>query len=381
MKISSLILLITLVMSKCIRFDLELQKNIFKFGYGINYKYERMLMQSFNRFYIITEFILPLIGDIRFSHLTFDDSCSYMNKEYASNMDSSKYLKELKMYCNKLKPFVLYYLKLITSYNNTVHDILENKIKPLLPKRPRQKHGLVTTLVSGFIGLAYEGISSFLQRKWDNALKRAVLAMDNEITAQCNKLLKLDNTMLMYGIYNAETWEGLINTIHNIHNVTSSHESLFAGEHNPAIFRLLYTSNLGIQQYAFNSLLFLRVIQDKYISLYRELMAQLKAYISAIRILSNGYLPTTPIPPNKLQDIFAEVKRSLHQTNPDYTLVFDRLHMYYDMPLVTFGVDRNMDLIIQFPIFIQPYIQELLLLYQIETVPVPILDTNTEANS
>ena len=89
----------------------------------------------------------------------------------------------------------------------------------------------------------------------------------------------------------------------------------------------------------------------------------------------------TLIPPNKLQDILAEVKRSLHQTNPDYTLVFDKLHMYYDMPLVTFGVDRSMNLVIQFPIFIQPYIQEPLLLYQIETVPVPILDTNTEANS
>ena len=104
-------------------------------------------------------------------------------------------------------------------------------------------------------------------------------------------------------------------------------------------------------------------------------------YLLAIRILSKGYLLTTLIPPNKLQDILAEVRRSLHQTNPDYTLVFDKLHMYYDMPLVTFGVDRNMNLIIQFPIFIQPYIQELLLLYQIETVPVPILDTNTEANS
>ena len=205
--------------------------------------------------------------------------------------------------------------------------------------------------------------------------------MDNEINAQCNKLLKLDNTMLMYGIYNAETLEKLINTIHNIHNVTSSHERLFAGEHNPTLFRLLYTSNLGIQQYAFNSLLYLRVIQDKYISLYRELITQLKAYVSAIRILSKGYLPTTLIPPNKLQDILAEVKRSLHQTNPDYTLVFDKLHMYYDMPLVTFGVDRNMNLVIQFPIFIQPYIQEPLLLYQIETVLVPILDTNTEANS
>ena len=93
-----------------------------------------MLMHSFNRFYIITKFILPSIGDIRFSHLTFDDSCSYMNKEYTPNTDSSKYLKELKMYCNKLKPFVSYYFKLIKSYNNTVYDIIENKIKPLLPK-------------------------------------------------------------------------------------------------------------------------------------------------------------------------------------------------------------------------------------------------------
>ena len=373
--------MIILATCNCIKFNPELQKNILKSGYGINYKYKGMLTHSFERFYIITKFILPLIGDIRFLQLTFDDSCSYMNKEYMPNTVSNRYLKELKMYCNKLKPFISYYSKLIKSYNSTIYDLLENKIKPLLPNKPRQKRGLVTTLVSGFIGLAYEGISSFLQRKWDNALKRAVLAMDNEIDAQCNKLLKLDNTMLMYSIYNAETLEKRIKTIHNIHNVTSSHERLFAGEHNPTLFRLLYTSNLGTQQYAFKSLLYLRVIQDKYISLYRELVTQLKAYISAIRILSKGYLPTTLIPPNKLQDILAEVKRSLHQTNPDYALVFDKLHMYYDMPLVTFGVDGDMNLVIQFPIFIQPYIQEPLLLYQIETVPVPILDTNTEANS
>ena len=154
MKLSSLIFLIILVTSKCIIFDPELQKNVLKFGYGINYKYESILMHSFDRFYIITKFILPSIGDIGFSHLTFHDSCSYMNKEYAPNTDSNKYLKELKTYCNKLKPFVSYYFKLIISYNSTVYDIIENKIKPLLPKKPRQKCGLVTTFVSGFIGLA-----------------------------------------------------------------------------------------------------------------------------------------------------------------------------------------------------------------------------------
>ena len=98
-----------------------------------------MLMHSFDRFYIITKFILLSIGDIRFSHLTFDDSCSYMNKEYAPNTDCSKYLKELKTYCNKLKPFVSYYFKLIKSYNNTVYDIIENKIKTIIAQKAKTK--------------------------------------------------------------------------------------------------------------------------------------------------------------------------------------------------------------------------------------------------
>ena len=147
MKLYSLILLILFMTSKCIKFDPELQKNILKFGYGINYKYEGMLMHSFDRFYIITKFILPSIGDIKFLRLNFIDSYSYMNKEYAPNMDSNRYLKELKTYCNKLIPLISYYSKLIKTYNSTVYDLLENKIKPLLPKRPRQKCGLMTTLV------------------------------------------------------------------------------------------------------------------------------------------------------------------------------------------------------------------------------------------
>ena len=47
-----------------------------------------------------------------------------MNNKYASNMDSSRYLAELKTYCKKIKPFVSHYSKLIKSYNATVYNIL-----------------------------------------------------------------------------------------------------------------------------------------------------------------------------------------------------------------------------------------------------------------
>ena len=114
--------------------------------------------------------------------------------------------------------------------------------------------------------------------------------------------------------------------------------------------------------------------------MYRELITQLHTYVSAIRILAKGYLPNTLIKPEKLQEISTEVRKLLHITNPDYDLVLDRLHLYYDMQLVTFGIDKDMNLI-QFPVFIQPYTQKPLILYRLETVPVPILDKNTKAQS
>ena len=61
-------------------------------------------------------------------------------------------------------------------------------------------------------------------------------------------------------------------------------------------------------------------------------------------------------------------------------LVIGRQHLYYDMQLVTFGIDRDKNLI-QFLVFIQPYTQKSLMLYQLETVPVPILDLNDRPHS
>ena len=122
-----------------------------------------MLVHSFDRFYIVTKYMLPIITDIKFSKLNYDHTCAYMKKEYVPNTNSRKYLTELKTYCNKIKPFVSYYSKLIDSYNKTTHNILQNEIKPLLPQVSRQKCGIITTPASSFIGLAFEGISSFLQ--------------------------------------------------------------------------------------------------------------------------------------------------------------------------------------------------------------------------
>ena len=51
------------------------------------------------------------------------------------------------------------------------------------------------------------------------------------------------------------------------------------------------------------------------------------------------------------------------------------------MQLVTFGIDSDINLVIQSPVFIQPYMQRPLILHQLETVLVPVLDLNMKAQS
>ena len=102
-------------------------------------------------------------------------------------------------------------------------------------------------------------------------------------------------------------------------------------------------------------MLYLRMIKDKYIEIYNEFISQLHIYAKAVRISAKGYLQVSLIAPLKLQEMLNSVKKTLTKTNPGYNIIIKRLHLYYHMKLVTFGIDRKRNIIIQIPIFMQPY--------------------------
>ena len=67
---------------------------------------------------------------------------------------------------------------------------MKNEIDLILPElSAKQKQGIITALVSGFIGLAYECISSFLHNRRHKAFHKAVKALDSKKIIQCNKLI------------------------------------------------------------------------------------------------------------------------------------------------------------------------------------------------
>ena len=168
--------------------------------------------------------------------------------------------------------------------------------------------------------------------------------------------------------------------VHRMQNLTSLTEKLFVGKMNEWLKQELTCYN-NEHSYSINTLLFLTTIKETYVRMYERFITELKPYSKAIHILSKVYLPITLIHSSKLEVILHQVKSALAKTNKNYDLVWNRLYLYYDMKLVTFSIDNNRNLIIQFPLFVEPYTQARLTLYQIETVPVLILDTNTKAQS
>ena len=115
--------------------------------------------------------------------------------------------------------------------------------------------------------------------------------------------------------------------------------------------------------------------------MYERFLEQLKTYTKVIRILSKGYLPISLLLPSKLEKIGNEMKVTLLKTNKDYDLVLRYLYLYYEMKLVTFGIDEERNLKYQFLVFVQPYTQTRLVMHQIETVPIQILVRNEQTQS
>ena len=90
--------------------------------------------------------------------------------------------------------------------------------------------------------------------------------MENKVDIQHNKIFHLKDSMVMYGIYNSDTIEALIDTVHRLHNQFTWNERLFAGQIKD--WYHWYLSAKGVSHYAINSLLFLTTTRGKYVKRY-----------------------------------------------------------------------------------------------------------------
>ena len=87
-----------------------------------------MLAHSFERFYIVTKFILSMMDDLELSPI-YDKECNYLHNLDDENNDQIKEnMKDLLSFCAELRPYMAFYKMQIKAHNKTTYHILKNEV-------------------------------------------------------------------------------------------------------------------------------------------------------------------------------------------------------------------------------------------------------------
>ena len=152
---------------------------------------------------------------------------------------------------------VKHFVKKHQFYNNSIHQLIEREIPTILPKlenQHRYKRSVIVPIISGIFGLAHETLSYFLKCKRDNALKKAYEKLQSNQNLVKNQWNQCNKDMLMYGQYNLDTIEHIIDTTNDLHNGTVKVENLF--EENDNFWPFHYSDPAGMIHFAMNGLLY-----------------------------------------------------------------------------------------------------------------------------
>ena len=114
----------------------ELKQNVLRFGYRVNFRYEGMLVHSFDRFYVVTRIEIPKVSDLNLTVFQFDYNCSHVaNIEKGTRFKVPDMIQNMfKQYCGNIIPYMYLYKHQVEYYEKTVYNILEKDIGMILPK-------------------------------------------------------------------------------------------------------------------------------------------------------------------------------------------------------------------------------------------------------
>ena len=100
-----------------------------------------------------------------------------------------------------------------------------------------------------------------MQHKQEKALQQAMHSMNKRVNIERNRVFHLEDSMIMYGVYNVDTLGKLIQVVHKMNNRSIWYEKLYAGHVNK--WFEMCSSSQGSNYYAIHSLLYLRTIFKK----------------------------------------------------------------------------------------------------------------------
>ena len=95
------------------------------------------------------------MNGLKISPIKYDKECKYLHD--SDDKDSEKIkanIKDLLVYCKKIRPYMSFYKLQINAYNKTAHHILKNEVDLILPKFPegrKNKRGILVQLFQALL--------------------------------------------------------------------------------------------------------------------------------------------------------------------------------------------------------------------------------------
>ena len=411
----------------------DLYRNQLHFGYGINYKYNGLLYHNLDRVWVVHRIVIPKLEDLE-KFPSFPDKINCHPPGRGHVLGHTEVLNRKMLagrICEMTEPHIQLLRRRAAYHKGQVVKLIKEDLyhalhsldpvstfeyKRTYTKRaltPPQEQLLVngsltnttpfseniprnrTKRIAGaFVALgkvvlpaigklatlAVEELGSYLQRKRNRAMTVAMNRLDDNVAATRNQMHLLEKDFLLYGEYDVNSTQSIIGLLDSLNKRTSGLERWLNGSSTQWL-KLFFNNKEGLHTYSHMWNLYTEALKEKYIRLYEALEHELHMLLRSIEVLSKGYLPAHLFPPSKLAEISQKAIDMIKTKNPDYVLALPHIVDYYDMRLVTFGVDDQGKLVVCFPIFIKDFKKEPMTLYQLETVKVPVTDENKAADS
>ena len=369
-----------------------LRKNKLVAKYGTNFRYLGIVKNGIDRVTVVTSIPIPRYENVKVKPINFAKCAIALGKDEKNKryivMADTQASKAVKEWCARAIPYIEYLKEQEKYYVEKVHELLCDDLYAALPElkptsghlRSRSRRGigaLILSAIPGLITLAVESIGSWIKGKQQKRVDEAVSTMRAESQVDRNKLRQYSNDFLMYGKYNVDTLQNVIDTVNAMHRRQTKLERQASGRAFGDTDRLVESMKFG-----FDLQFYMKVSDDEHVKQLQVLERASKEVIRGITVLSQGRLPQEFFSDSRLKGILSEVQKMVQKGHPNYALAAEHISHYRDMKLVTFAVDQQThSLIVTFPVFIQDFRRPPLSLFEIETVPVPIPDENVKADS
>lgn len=390
----------------------EKPKSQLRFGYGLKFGFKGAALHGLNRYNVIVgidipdiriaQFFKPRVPDQdyceRFNHPQYSNLYKVCGKTwpaYSEMIESiGRYQEEMEEILYGDLPAVLpgfqvsdlgpnpwennhYHYKIAERTDQRSASLLEKAVHVVQEGYKRTKRAVKKVLargkrfISDLIGLGVQGITALLNHRKQNELKRGMKILAENQNKIEGKIEMVENEMLSITQAHMEDIKELRDDIMVLgQGINALNKQIEEHEFNILSLRNHQVDTDKSLEYLSDTIADLFGRMQRYLALYVQMHEKLNNLLDAIDDLEKGELSHRVIPHREMNKIVEHVVTMVNTKYPEYELVLQDTHNYYNLPLVVYAYDKGV-IAIQIPMFLKLKIQEPLHLYGLRTVPVP----------